>query len=190
MSSLPEILIVAPPDVGSQTSRARLGRMFDDNHEFIWRLLRRLGLSTERADDAAQQVFLVAAERISDIRDGSERAFLFGSALRIARTWLRTDQRLILDGDMDCRLSISATPEELADQRRAVDVMDRVLSGMDLDLRTVFVLFELEGLPVAEIATLSDMPVGTVASRLRRARTVLRAALSPLHVGTAKDRKS
>jgi RNA polymerase sigma-70 factor (ECF subfamily) len=189
VSSLPEILIAAPPETTAETSRARLTQMFDDDHEFIWRLLRRLGLSTEKADDAAQQVFLVAAERLSDIREGSERAFLFGSALRIGRTLLRRDHRMVLDGEMDCRLSHAATPEELADRRRAVDTMDRVLSGMDLDLRTVFTLFELEGLPVSEIASLTEMPAGTVASRLRRAREALRSGLSVLELGWAKERK-
>jgi RNA polymerase sigma-70 factor, ECF subfamily len=189
VSSFHEILIVAPAETSPPTSRARLGQMFDHHHEFIWRLLRRLGLSTEKADDATQQVFLVAAERLSDIRKGSERAFLFGSALRIARTLLRSEHRWVLDGDMDCRLSLAATPEELADRRRAVDAMDRALSAMDLELRTVFILFELEGLPVSEIATLTDMPSGTVASRLRRAREALRAALSVLELGRPKARK-
>ena len=61
--------------------RLRLERMFNDHHDFIWRLIRRLGLSRGAADDAAQQVFLVAAERILDIQVGRERAFLFGTAL-------------------------------------------------------------------------------------------------------------
>ena len=68
-----------------QTCRLRLERMFNDHHDFIWRLLRRLGLSRPAADDAAQHVFLVAAERILDIQEGRERAFLFGTALRVAR---------------------------------------------------------------------------------------------------------
>ena len=52
-----------------QASRLRLERMFNDHHDFIWRLLRRLGLSRGAADDAAQHVFLVAAERILDIQE-------------------------------------------------------------------------------------------------------------------------
>ena len=67
-----------------QASRLRLERMFNDHHDFIWRLIRRLGLSRGAADDAAQQVFLVAAERILDIQEGRERAFLFGTALRVS----------------------------------------------------------------------------------------------------------
>jgi RNA polymerase sigma-70 factor (ECF subfamily) len=49
-------------------------------------------------------------------------------------------------------------------------LLDEVLDAMTMDLRTVFVLFELEELPTAEIARLLEIPVGTAASRLRRAR--------------------
>ena len=49
-------------------------------------------------------------------------------------------------------------------------MLDRILEQMDLDLRAVFVLFELEELTTSEIAALLEIPTGTVASRLRRAR--------------------
>src|SRR5690242_16242078 len=89
----------------SDASRARLERMFNEHHDFIWRLVRRLGLSAGSADDAAQHVFLVAAERLTDIKPGSERAFLFGTALRVARSQSRSDRRWVLEEDMDFRRS-------------------------------------------------------------------------------------
>jgi RNA polymerase sigma-70 factor, ECF subfamily len=49
-------------------------------------------------------------------------------------------------------------------------VLDALLASLPLDLRTVFVLYELEELTMAEIARALDLPMGTVASRLRRAR--------------------
>ena len=67
--------------------------MFNEHHDFIWRLLRRLGVSREKADDASQNVFLVATERVDSIKLGSERAFLFGTALRVARSQHRSEQR-------------------------------------------------------------------------------------------------
>ncbi len=60
--------------------------------------------------------------------------------------------------------------EELSDQLRARALMDSVLSAMPSELREVFVLFELEELAVAEVAELLSIPIGTVGSRLRRAR--------------------
>src|SRR6187402_520949 len=163
-----------------ELSKARLERMFNEHHDFIWRLLRRLGLSTGGADDAAQHVFLVSAERILDIKLGSERSFLFGTALRVARSQNRTDRRWVLEEDMDVRRSEGARPEERIDHQRAVDLMGRILDGMTLDLRTVFVLSELEGMTMPELAELLEIPVGTAASRLRRAREAFRTAVAEL----------
>jgi RNA polymerase sigma-70 factor (ECF subfamily) len=166
--------------VGAETSQARLERMFNEHHDFIWRLLRRLGLSQGAADDAAQHVFLVAAERLTDIKLGSERSFLFGTALRVARSHGRTDRRWVLEEDMDFRGSDAGRGEELLDQRRAIDLMAHILEGMTLDLRTVFVLSEVEGMTMPEVAALVDIPVGTATSRLRRAREAFRAAAANL----------
>lgn len=160
----------------------RLERMFNEHHDFIWRLLRRLGLSSGSADDAAQHVFLVAAERLDDIRLGSERSFLFGTALRIARSQSRNARRWVLEEDMDVRRSDAGRPEELVDQQRAIALMGRILAGMALDLRTVFVLSEIEGMTMPEVAALVDIPVGTAASRLRRAREAFRAEVARVEV--------
>jgi len=161
-------------------ARARLERMFSEHHDFIWRLLRRLGLSTGGADDGAQHVFLVAAERIEDIKLGSERSFLFGTALRVARSQARSERRWVLEEDMDVRRGEPARPEDRIDHQRAVDLMGRILDGMTLELRTVFVLSELEGMTMPEVASLVEIPVGTAASRLRRAREAFRAAAAEL----------
>jgi RNA polymerase sigma-70 factor (ECF subfamily) len=166
------------PQTSTATLRDRLGRMFDDHHDFVWRRVRRLGLSTDKADDAAAQVFLVAAERIDDIKTGSERAFLFGTALRIAQELVRTERRWVLEGDMDVRLSRSSTPEALVAERHAVGIVSDVIDGMELDVRNAFTLFEFEGLTARQIADDAGVPLGTVASRLRRAREALRRALS------------
>jgi RNA polymerase sigma-70 factor (ECF subfamily) len=161
-----------------QASRLRLERMFNDHHDFIWRLLRRLGLSRGAADDAAQHVFLVAAERVLDIQQGRERAFLFGTALRVARRVSRNEKRWVLEDDMDFRNSQVARPEDLADQRRAVDLMGRILANMDHDLKTVFILAELEGQTMPQVSSLLEIPLGTATSRLRRAREAFRAAVA------------
>jgi RNA polymerase sigma-70 factor, ECF subfamily len=175
---------------GAETSQARLERMFNEHHDFIWRLLRRLGLSPGGADDAAQHVFLVAAERLADIKMGSERSFLFGTALRVARSHNRTDRRWVLEEDMDFRGSEGGRGEELLDQRRAIDLMGHILEGMPLNLRTVFVLSEIEGMTMPEVAALVDVPVGTATSRLRRAREVFRAAAAELEAQLKPGRKT
>ncbi len=150
----------------------RFRQMVGQNLDFIWRCLRRMGIASGDVDDAAQQVFLVAASKLAIITLGSERAFLFSTASRIAanarRSVHRRDeahQHLTHRGQED-----SPSQEELSDQLRARALMDTVLSEMPGELREVFVLFELEELPVADVAEVLSIPLGTVGSRLRRAR--------------------
>ena len=67
--------------------------------------------------------------------------------------------------------------DELLDQRRARELLDRVLAELPEDLRVAFVLYEIEELTMAEIASVLELPQGTVASRLRRARSEFRERL-------------
>jgi RNA polymerase sigma-70 factor (ECF subfamily) len=156
---------------GTESQRkARLARMIQDDYRFIWRLLRRLGVAAHSIDDATQQVFLIAAERLDDIREHSERAFAYGTAVRVAQSLRRRSGREPVAYDADASVGPSEGPEELTEQLRARERLDCVLQALPLELRTVFVLFECEGLTSPEIAALSGVPLGTVASRLRRAR--------------------
>jgi RNA polymerase sigma-70 factor (ECF subfamily) len=148
--------------------------MIAHDYRLIWRLLRRLGLPPEQADDAAQQVFLIAAERLADIREQSERSFAFGTALRVAQSQRRRTARAPTPLDDGLHVSPLPDPEQLTDQRRARERLDAALAALPLELRTTFVLFELEGLTSPEIAELAGVPLGTVASRLRRAREQFR----------------
>jgi RNA polymerase sigma-70 factor (ECF subfamily) len=157
---------------------SRITAIVRANHDFIWRLLRRLGVSDAGADDAAQQVFCVAARKIDDIARGSERSFLFGTAVRVASDWRRSaQQRERPEDGVSERCDPSPSPEELADKRIARALLDEILAAMPLDLRTVLVLFELEQMTKFEVAELLGVPVGTAASRLRRARAEFKACV-------------
>jgi len=174
----------------SPEARKRLERIFEANNEFVWRLLRRLGLNRERAADMTQQAFLIAAERLDGIKLGSERAFLFGTALRLARTSSRMDRRWVLEEDLDLRTKTAPGVDELADQHRATELLDRVLATLPEELATVFILFELEGFSAPEVARFVRIPVGTVASRLRRAREMFRASVARLQKASLRGGKS
>jgi RNA polymerase sigma-70 factor (ECF subfamily) len=164
--------------------RDRLERMFVDHNVLVWRTLRRRGLTPDAAADATQQTFLVAAERLADIHLDSERAFLVGTALRVARSLGRKVVRWQLDEDMDQR---TADAPSALDERTAIELCDRVLSRVDGDLAEVFVLYELEGLSSPEIAALLEIPLGTVASRLRRAREQFRAVVRRLELAMQRE---
>jgi RNA polymerase sigma-70 factor (ECF subfamily) len=146
-----------------------LHQLFKSTYDGIWRLLRGLGVPSDRLDDAAQQVFLVYAERHADVVRGSERAFLFGTALRVAHVVRRGAHREV-PVEIDFAPSEQPSVDELTDQKRARQVLDHILDQLDPELRDVFVLYELEGFTMPEIATIVEVPLGTAASRLRRGR--------------------
>lgn len=164
------------------TPRSRLEAMFRAHHALIWRTLRRMGCSPDAAADATQQAYLVAAERLDDIREGSERAFLFRTAVTLSRTKHRREQRCDLEQDMDLRMDSRLGQDPLTRQQYVRQLLDRALARLDEDLVTVFTLFELEGQTSQEIAALLDVPLGTVASRLRRAREAFRREAERLEV--------
>ncbi len=165
---------------------ARFRGMRDEHFEFVWRSVRRLGVPDADVDDAVQQVFIVASRRLEEITLGSERAFLFGTAMRVAKHARRTRRRRSeVPLEQEAEPGHHAEPaepgpdaEELVAQRRARALLDEVLETLPLDVRAVFVLFELEEMRVPEIATLLGIPLGTAASRLRRGRELFQAGLA------------
>lgn len=160
-------------------AETRFRRMVAGEYTFIWRSLRGLGVPASSVDDAAQQVFLIAAQKFDAITAGSERAFLFATARGVAANARRASARSREIGDEDALVAEpdrAPDPEELTASKHATEILERVLDGFSEDLRTAFVLHELEGLTMAAIAELLDVPAGTVASRIRRARAAFEAA--------------
>ncbi len=158
---------------------ARLTRVAQEHLDFVWRCLRRFGVPAADADDAAQQVFLVAADKLSDVPVERERAFLFATAARIAANARRSIRRrqTAYDSLSQAPEEPSVSQDELSDQLRARALLDQVMADMPEDLREVFVLFEIEEISIQDIATTLEIPIGTVGSRLRRARQAFQQAV-------------
>lgn len=147
----------------------RLKQLYTAHHDVVWRVLRRSGFSEAHADDAAQQVFLVALKRLGDLVDGKERAFLCATALLVARKLRQSRTREEIVEEVPEQESPSR-PDEQAEHRRNVQRLDTLLGKLDDDLRAVYVLQEIEGLSKRETAVALGIPEGTCATRLRRAR--------------------
>ncbi len=171
----------------TEVDRARLQRLFNVHHATVWRALRRRGLASDAAADATQETFLIAAERLDDIRPESERAFLMRTAFQVAHTLGRKVVRWALDDDMDQHHSGA---RDAGAAREDVQLCDLVLSKVDPELAEVFVLYELEELTSPEIAELLGIPLGSVASRLRRAREQFRAAAARIERSFLKEGES
>lgn len=165
--------VSGPPEAHSASGvRGAVSELVRREFRFVWRLLRRLGLAESDADDAAQQVFLIAERRFGDIRPGRERSFLYTTALHVASKARRSVERRREDLGPDVEPEPDGTNslEDLVDRRRARELLDAMLDRLPLDLRAVFVLHEIDELSTTEIAEVIGVPVGTAASRLRRAR--------------------
>lgn len=159
----------APPQPSFRVQSLRA--LLDAHYAAIWRLLRRFGVTGDKADDAAQEVFWIAARRLSDIKPSSEAAFLYGIAIRVAaRARRERPLQVVEQGALEALADDRPSAEELLDERQARDLLDDVLAAMDDKLREVFVLFELEEIEIPAIAEILGIPLGTVGSRLRRAR--------------------
>jgi len=163
---------------GTVSREERIRLLVDDHHDRIWRTLRRLGVPTADVDDATQQVFIVLDRKLWRVCPGSELPFLFRTAVKVASEFRRARSRRRLDPEGLDKVETpepSGNPEELLALRRERERLDRILDAMPPELRAVFVLFELDGLTMAEIAEATGLRPGTVASRIRRARTTFSA---------------
>lgn len=156
--------------------RTRLRQLIADHFNPVWKFLRRIGVPAQLAEDVCQEVFLVAARRIDDMKaePASERSFLLGTAYRVSRDLGRKAHRESLR-DVDTELAAMPSPEEQLDEKRACEVIYRLLSELDEDVRAIFVMYELDGMTMNEIAQVLGLPIGTVGSRLRRAREDFKA---------------
>jgi RNA polymerase sigma-70 factor (ECF subfamily) len=161
------------------TANSRMTCLVDRHLDSVWRLLRRQGLSPPDADDATQQVFMIASQKLELIVPGSERSFLYGIALRVASNARRTRRRHPeeLHDELDARAAAIAAPEERAELARAWALLDELFAKLPEEQARVLSLAEIEQLEVPEIAAVEGIPVGTAASRLRRARAAFRELL-------------
>lgn len=167
----------------STRDNARVAEMLRLHFRDVWRIVRRFGVPENSADDAAQEVFIIASRRLSDITPGSERPFLLASAVRVAanaRRSLGARRECTADDSLPERVDPRPDAEALLDQKRLRLMLDRVLDDLTDDLRVCFVLYELEGMSSPEIAELLSIPVGTVASRLRRGREAFELSAAKL----------
>ncbi|MFZ5893877.1 MAG: RNA polymerase sigma factor [Myxococcota bacterium] len=149
----------------------------------VWRTLRRVGVDESRVEDAAQEVFIVASRKLEQIKPGCERRYLLNSALRVAANYRRAGKarREVLDeGLTELESDPAPSADRLLSQKRLRQLFDDILSTWAPDIRTAFLLFEIEGLSVPEIAELTGAPIGTVSSRLRRGRELFLTAVKRL----------
>ena len=173
----------------SEQDTPRLTELLRVHYTGVWRTLRRLGVDEGCADDAAQEAFIVLSRKLSDVHVGAERTFLLACAVRIAanyrRTW-RVSHEVVDERALAAEQDPRPTAEQLLDHKRLREALDELLDAWPEDIRTAFVLYELEGLSVPEISQVTETKQGTVASRLRRARELFQVGAKRLRARAAQ----
>lgn len=152
--------------------------VYGENAAFVWRSMRRLGVRPGDVEDTCQEVFLVVHAKLSEFRGGSIRAWLFAIAARVAADYRkRSFVRREATGD---DMPDVATPEAqtaAVERAQALSLLDAILASLDDDKRSVFVLFELEQMPMQEVAAAVGCPLQTAYTRLHAARAQVNAAI-------------
>lgn len=158
----------------------------------IWRCLRRFGVPESDVEDCFQSVLIQLHERwdrLEKLPVGELRSYAACVAIGVARGAARRRARAHrVAGDLTDHLVAEGTPEIHAQQREALEQLDAILQTMSEERREVFVLYELEGLTGSEIAEHLGLPMGTAASRLRRAREDFEAAAQRIQSNARRAR--
>lgn len=158
---------------GDRAAFTELGRLWIDR---LYAAARLILVDQHRAEDATQEALLAAWRDVKGLRDPDRfgpwlRRILVNACYREARkdqSWRRAQTRME---------PIAATVPDPADRLADQDVVDRAMSGLDPEQRTLVVLHYYLRLPVAETALTLNIPVGTVKSRLSRTNARMRANL-------------
>jgi RNA polymerase sigma-70 factor, ECF subfamily len=154
----------------------RLRDLYQEHAAFVWRSLRRLGVAEADVDDVLQEVFLVVHRRLSEYEErGRARAWLYSICTRIARDQRRKviARRESMSSDVP-EPTVPATQLSQLEDAEARRLGHELLATLSEDLREVFVLFELEQIPMSQVAEAVGCGLFTGYSRLRLARKKLR----------------
>jgi RNA polymerase sigma factor (sigma-70 family) len=146
-----------------------------------YNLARWLARDAHAAEDIVQEAFCRAAKYFAGFRGGDGRTWLLTVVRRAAYDWLderRARPVAAFDDETADPADESANPEHLAVRKADQQILRRALEELPPEFREVTVLRELEGLSYQQIAAVAGVPIGTVMSRLSRARRQLRQRLA------------
>lgn len=200
-SPLESSLLESSPLEGQPSRGRSWGDLYRDHADFVWKCLRRMGLDSQDSGDALHEVFLIVHRREAafDPSRGTERGWLFGIAANVVRAERRKKRpQLHPDGQESAHPCIAPTGDIVGESSwRSADgaglaageqlkqALRRAIDDLSPEHRAVFTMFEIEGVDCRLIAEELEVPVGTVYSRLHKAREDLRGALSEFRAGSS-----
>lgn len=192
-----DLLLVERAQAGD---RAAFGLLVAKYQRKLLRLVQRLVPDPAEAEDVVQESFVKAYRALPNFR--GESAFytwLYRIGINAAKNWLANNQRSLPTvsdiGDEESEgledevlLRDEETPERVLLSKEIGETVSRAVEALPEELRTALLLREIDGLSYEEIAQVMDCPIGTVRSRIFRAREAVAARLKPL-LDVGEDRR-
>lgn len=151
-----------------------VAQLVADHHQALYRYAYRLSGSASDAEDLTQQVFLIAQQKLDQVRDAAgARGWLF-AVLRNCYLKTRQKRQALPIADVDCNELPDKAPEVPIDGRE----LQQAIDTLGDEFKFVVMMFYFEHRSYREIAESLDVPIGTVMSRLARAKAHLRHRLA------------
>jgi RNA polymerase sigma-70 factor (ECF subfamily) len=180
----PTVIATRREQAPSGVQPSQLRALFQEHAAFVWRSLRRLGVSDADVDDLVQEVFLVVHQRLDGYEERERaRSWLYSICVRVAsnqRRKLFRRREQVTSEPPEGR--VSATQLQEIEDREALALGHRLLDQLPAEQREVFVLYEVEHMPMAQVAESVGCPLHTAYSRLRMARAKVLAELGRARV--------
>ena len=168
----PPLSAVPPPPRAMAPARPDFRAIFDHECGYVWNALRRLGVHERDLEDVAHDVFVTVHRRLDDYDPKRPiRPWLFGISYRIASDYRRLarHRREVVSDAFD-PADERPSQDEQVEAAQARRLVAQALEALELDRRAVFVMHELDGHAMPEIARALSIPLNTAYSRLRLAR--------------------
>lgn len=186
--ALPDLPAVPRTEVVPRAAPVSFAHAYDELFPFVWRVARRLGVAESALDDVCQDTFVVVHRRLGEFEGRSSlKTWVYGILHHVVSTHRRTQarkspaHRADASIDLEALASLGPTPQQAASDAQGARIAHALLAQLDDDKRSVFVLVELEGLSVPEIAEATGTNLNTIYARLRAARIEFSAAVARFH---------
>jgi RNA polymerase sigma-70 factor (ECF subfamily) len=152
-----------------------VGQLVAEHHASLYRYAYRLAGAAPDAEDLTQQVFLIAQQKLDQLRNAEcVRSWLF-TVLR--NCYLKSRRQRAPVPAATLELDINEVPEEIVEREIDAERLQAAIDSLEDDFKTTLLLFYFEHRSYREIAETLGVPIGTVMSRLARAKARLRGQM-------------
>lgn len=159
--------------------------LIENYEKYVYNVILRIVEEKEEAKDIAQETFIKAYMSIKTFRkDSSFRTWIYRIAVNTAMDYLRKKVRsevnLVTAAEDELEIKSFQTPEEVIEQKLTVEMVRREISKLPVDYKIALILRDIEGMNYEKIASILKVNLGTVKSRIWRARNLLRERIKSL----------